>query len=80
VIDEVFGIFITLASAPKRPWYWLLGYLVFLILDGLKPFPISWLDTHLQGGLGIMLDDMVAGIYASLFLHLMTYLSARRRQ
>jgi phosphatidylglycerophosphatase A len=69
VIDEVLGIFITLTPASKLRLGWLYGFLLFIILDGLKPFPASWIDTHLHGGWGIMLDDVIAGIYASLILY-----------
>ena len=83
VIDEIFGIFIALTNASKIRLGWLFGFLIFIILDGLKPFPASWMDTHLQGGLGIMLDDLVAGIYALFFLHLANHffvkISANRK-
>jgi phosphatidylglycerophosphatase A len=68
VIDEILGIFIALTNAKKIPYGWLFGFLSFIILDGLKPFPASWFDTHLPGGLGIMMDDLAVGIYAFLLL------------
>jgi len=64
VIDEILGIFITLALAPNHPAAWLTGFILFRFFDVVKPFPISWLDTHLHGGIGIMIDDVVAGVYA----------------
>ncbi len=64
VIDEILGIFITLTLAPSHPLAWFLGFLFFRIFDILKPFPVSWLDTNLHGGIGIMMDDVMAGIYA----------------
>jgi len=64
VIDEILGIFITLALAPNHPAAWLTGFILFRFFDVVKPFPISWLDTHLHGGIGIMVDDVVAGVYA----------------
>jgi phosphatidylglycerophosphatase A len=70
VIDEVLGIFITLTLAPNHPVAWVLGFILFRIFDVLKPFPVSWLDTHLHGGIGIMLDDVMAGIYALICLQL----------
>ena len=42
----------------------LIGFLLFRIFDILKPFPVGWFDRHLHGGLGIMLDDVIAGLYA----------------
>jgi phosphatidylglycerophosphatase A len=42
--------------------------LLFRFFDIVKPFPVSWLDTHLHGGIGIMMDDVAAGIYALICL------------
>lgn len=70
VIDEILGMFITLTLAPNHPAAWLLGFLLFRIFDVLKPFPVSWLDSHLHGGIGIMMDDVMAGIYALACLQL----------
>ena len=70
VIDEILGMFITLTLAPNHPVAWLLGFVLFRIFDVLKPFPVSWLDTHLHGGIGIMMDDVMAGIYALICLQL----------
>ncbi len=70
VIDEIMGMFITLTLAPNHPVAWLLGFILFRIFDVLKPFPVSWLDTHLHGGIGIMMDDVMAGIYALVCLQL----------
>jgi phosphatidylglycerophosphatase A len=79
VIDEILGIFVTLIAAPKVRFSWLWGFLTFLILDGLKPFPASWIDASLKGGWGIMLDDVVVGIYALLALHLIRHSNQRKR-
>ena len=68
VIDEILGIFVTLTLAPNHPVAWLLGFLFFRVFDVLKPFPIGWLDSHLHGGIGIMVDDVIAGIYALIAL------------
>ncbi|HEX6163927.1 MAG TPA: phosphatidylglycerophosphatase A [Vicinamibacterales bacterium] len=67
VIDEVLGMLITLAVLPLS---WLgiaLGFLLFRVLDVIKPYPAAQLE-HLHGGLGIMADDAVAGLYAHLAL------------
>lgn len=64
VIDEILGMFITLTLAPAHPAAWLLGFIWFRLFDIKKPFPVSWFDTHLHGGIGIMMDDVMAGIYA----------------
>ena len=70
VIDEILGMFIALTLAPNHPVAWLLGFVLFRIFDVLKPFPVSWFDTHLHGGIGIMMDDVMAGLYALICLQL----------
>ncbi|MCI5150206.1 MAG: phosphatidylglycerophosphatase A [Candidatus Electrothrix sp. MAN1_4] len=68
VIDEILGQLITLALVPWHPLAALAGFVLFRFFDILKPFPVSWFDQHIHGGLGIMLDDVMAGIYAFLVL------------
>ncbi len=70
VIDEILGMFITLTLAPNHPIAWLFGFLFFRFFDILKPFPVSWFDTHIHGGIGIMMDDVIAGLYALLCLQI----------
>lgn len=70
VIDEFLGMFVTLASAPGHPLAWVLGFLLFRVFDIAKPFPVSWFDQRIHGGIGIMMDDVIAGIYAFISLHL----------
>jgi len=69
VWDEIVGIWITLILLPNTWQWWLLGFVLFRILDIFKPWPISWLDRHVAGGLGIMLDDMLAGLIAAALLY-----------
>lgn len=71
VIDEIVGQLIALAAAPFNPVAALLGFFLFRVFDIFKPFPVNWLDKHIHGGLGIMLDDVVAGLYAFLALQLL---------
>lgn len=71
VIDEIVGMFITLTLVPAHPVAWLLGFVLFRIFDITKPFPVSWFDSRIHGGLGIMLDDVIAGIYALISLQLL---------
>ena len=70
VIDEIVGQMIALAGAPHHPVAALLAFLTFRVFDILKPFPANWFDRHIHGGLGIMLDDVAAGLYSLLVLHL----------
>lgn len=68
VWDEFVGYWITMFMAPAG-WTWVLaGFVVFRLLDIFKPWPIKWVDTQIQGGFGIMLDDVLAGIMAALCL------------
>jgi phosphatidylglycerophosphatase A len=74
VIDELIGYLVTVAFLP---WSWpvaLLGFFWFRLFDILKPQPARWLDTNLKHGVGVVLDDFVAGIYAALALRLTLWL------
>lgn len=64
VIDEVMGMLITLIAVPANPLAWLLGFGLFRFFDILKPWPVRSIDQRLNGGLGIVLDDVMAGLYA----------------
>ncbi len=68
VIDEIVGQMIALAASPINPLTIILGFVFFRFFDILKPFPVGWLDSHIHGGLGIMLDDVAAGLYGLLLL------------
>ena len=70
VIDEILGMFLTLTLAPNHPFAWLLGFLFFRLFDIVKPVPVSWFDQRVHGGIGIMMDDVIAGIYALVSLQL----------
>lgn len=70
VIDEIVGQLIALALAPAHPGAVVAGFALFRFFDILKPFPVGWLDQHIHGGMGIMLDDVVAGLYAFIILQL----------
>ena len=64
VWDEFVGFWITMFAAPAG-WIWLLvGFALFRFFDVLKPWPISWLDHNVHGGIGIMMDDVLAGLAA----------------
>ena len=69
VWDEMVGVWITLIFLPNAWQWWILGFLLFRFFDILKPWPISLLDRNLGGGLGIMLDDVLAGIFAAVLLY-----------
>lgn len=64
VIDEVAGMFLTLVAAPHTWWAYAIGFVLFRIVDIVKPFPAGWCDTQLHGGLGAMLDDVAAALWS----------------
>jgi phosphatidylglycerophosphatase A len=74
VIDEFVGQWVTLLPALFAPWWIVLaGFALFRLFDVWKPWPISWLDRHLKSGLGVMVDDAVAGVFAALALVALMY-------
>lgn len=74
VWDEVAGLLITMIAAPAG-WGWLLvGFGLFRFFDIIKPWPIRWLDAKVEGGFGIMIDDVLAGVFAFIGLQLLAML------
>jgi phosphatidylglycerophosphatase A len=63
VVDEVVGQWLVLLAAPLTWPAYLMAFLFFRVLDIFKPWPASWADRHVAGGLGIMLDDALAGAW-----------------
>ncbi|OGP12553.1 MAG: hypothetical protein A2055_01645 [Deltaproteobacteria bacterium GWA2_47_9] len=72
VIDEVVGVFFTMFLFPPTLFYLSAGFLLFRVFDIVKPFPAGWIDRKISGGTGVVLDDIVAGIYANISLHLLS--------
>ncbi len=70
VWDEFAGLMITFIGISFTWQSALVGFLLFRLFDILKPWPISWLDKHVHGGLGIMVDDLLAGAMALLVMQL----------
>lgn len=77
VIDEICGILFTFIGHPFNWKIILVGFLLFRIFDIAKPFPIRTIDEKLGGGLGVVLDDILAGIYANLSLTTLIYIGGR---
>lgn len=69
VIDEVAGQFLVLVIVPPDLLYFLAGFLLFRAADIFKPWPASWADRRVKGGLGVMLDDIFAAFYAMAVLY-----------
>ena len=73
VWDEIVGYLVTMLAAPQG-WLWIIiGFVLFRIFDILKPWPISIADRRIGGGFGIMLDDVIAGVFAFIVLQLIVY-------
>jgi len=71
VIDEIAGIIITFVGVVPMTWVgYLIGFVLFRFFDILKPFPIRLIDKKLPGGLGVVLDDALAGVFAEIVLRL----------
>jgi phosphatidylglycerophosphatase A len=74
VWDEFVGQWIALAPllAFAHDWRWIVaGFLLFRLFDVWKPWPVSWADRAVKGGFGVMLDDVLAGVWAALVLALL---------
>jgi len=76
VIDEVVGQWLVLLVTPLDPLFYLGAFLVFRVFDILKPWPTGWADRTVHGGLGVMLDDVLAGIQGAVVMGIVVYLLA----
>ena len=74
VIDEIAGMAVTLVGLPFNLTTALIGFIIFRILDIIKPFPIRALDSRVSGGMGIVIDDVAAGILANLLVRIFIWL------
>ena len=70
VIDEICGMTVAMLALPFTPVSVFWGFALFRGFDILKPFPINWVDKRVSGGVGIMLDDVIAGIFANVLLRM----------
>ena len=71
VIDEIIGFLITMLWIPKTIPFIIIGFFLFRFFDILKPFPVRHLEKGLKGGYGVVLDDVLAGVYANIILHVL---------
>ena len=74
VWDEIVGMYVTLLFAPVTIVGWVLAFVFFRVMDIVKPWPIRDLDHRISGGVGIMLDDLAAALYAAILLGLYGWL------
>jgi phosphatidylglycerophosphatase A len=73
-LDEFVGFLVTMFAAPSG-WQWiLLGFILFRIFDIWKPQPIRYLDEHVHGGIGMILDDVAAGVVSALLLQFLAWI------
>jgi len=68
VVDEFIGYFVSIAFLPQIPGYLIAAFLLFRFFDIIKPPPIRDLEKAVSGGMGIMLDDMLAGLFTNIIL------------
>lgn len=74
VWDEIVGYLVTMFLAPVG-WQWiLLGFILFRVFDIWKPGPIGWVNKHVKGGLGVVVDDLAAALPAWIILQLLAWL------
>ncbi|VVC76539.1 Phosphatidylglycerophosphatase A [Aquicella siphonis] len=73
-IDEFAGFFVTMIHAPPGPLWIVLGFLLFRLFDIWKPWPIHLLDQKVHGGFGMVLDDIVAGLFAFAVIQLCSFI------
>jgi phosphatidylglycerophosphatase A len=73
VIDEIGGMLITFFMVPWSIQNILIGFVLFRVFDIAKPFPIRLIDKRFKGGIGVVMDDIMAGIYANVVLRLFLF-------
>lgn len=71
VWDEIIGFGITMFAAPSGVGWIVAGFVLFRFFDIVKPWPISWCDKRVSGGFGIMIDDVIAGVFALVGMQLL---------
>jgi phosphatidylglycerophosphatase A len=75
VIDEIAGLIVTFVGIPLTLKTVIVGFIIFRAFDILKPFPIRFLEKKVAGGSGVVLDDVLAGLYGNLILRLAIYIT-----
>ncbi|MFN3786033.1 MAG: phosphatidylglycerophosphatase A [Thiothrix sp.] len=73
VWDEFAGFLVTMTAAPAGWWWIVVGFFLFRLFDIGKPWPVGVADREIGGGFGIMLDDLLAGVYAWMSLQALAY-------
>ena len=76
VIDEVVGFMVAMAFLPVKLWVVVMAFVIFRLLDILKPPPVLWIEQRFKGGVAIVADDVVAGLLTNAVVHLLVLLVA----
>lgn len=71
-LDEIVGYLVTMFAAPYGIKWVVIGFLLFRLFDIWKPYPIRLIDEKVSGGAGVILDDVLAGLYSCIILHLLS--------
>lgn len=70
VIDEALGMLISVAFLPKTPFVFISAFIVFRVFDILKPYPVRLAEERMKGGLGVVMDDVIAGLLANILVRI----------
>lgn len=73
-LDEIVGYLVTMFAAPKGFVWICIGFALFRFFDIVKPWPIDYVDTHVKGGVGMILDDVLAGVYSLIIIHILAWI------
>ncbi len=73
VWDEIVGFLFVMIAVPKTWYFILIGFVLFRLFDIWKPWPIRWVDRHIHGGIGVMLDDVVAALFSLVILQILVW-------
>lgn len=74
VIDEIIGFLITMTAIPLNWPNLILGFALFRVFDILKPWPVSYFDSKVANGFGVVMDDVMAGCYGLAILHILKFM------
>ena len=77
VSDEVAGFLLTMVAIPVNGYTLALGFIFFRFFDIVKPGPIAWVDRHVHGGIGVVLDDCLAAVFAWFVLYIILYVCSK---
>ena len=73
-LDEIVGYLVTMIGVPLGFTWIVIGFILFRLFDIWKPWPIDYIDQKLHGGVGMILDDVLAGVYSMIILHILKWI------